>query len=83
MNSVYMDDALGGVIAASYLINKGANKLCYIGVDAIECSLRRQEGFVKEGKKNNIKDICIIFLHFIAQYTNIFLSLPTQISKHN
>lgn len=60
MNSVYMDDALGGAIAASYLINKGANKLCYIGVDAIECSLRRQEGFVKEGKKNNIKDICII-----------------------
>ena len=46
---------LGGVIAASYLINKGANKLCYIGVDAIECSLRRQEGFVKEGKKNKYR----------------------------
>ena len=60
MNIVYMDDYLGGGIAASYLIEKGANKLCYVGVDSIECSLRRQKGFLDEANKNGIKDINII-----------------------
>lgn len=60
MNIVYMDDYLGGEIAASYLIENGANKLCYIGVDGIECSLRRQEGFLNETQKQGINDIKII-----------------------
>lgn len=60
MNIVYMDDYQGGQLAASYLLGKGANKLCYIGVDNIECSLRRQKGFVEEGQKNNVNNICII-----------------------
>lgn len=57
MNIVYMDDYLGGEIAASYLIDNGADKLCYVGVDSIECSLRRQEGFINKGKELGIKDI--------------------------
>ena len=60
LNVVYMDDFLGGQIAASYLIEKGAKKLCYIGVNEIECSLRRQEGFINGCYKNNIRDIQII-----------------------
>ena len=56
MNVVYMDDEQGGQIAASYLIDEcHATKLCYIGVDGIECSLRRQQGFVEKAKQEGIE----------------------------
>lgn len=60
LNVVCMDDYLGGEIAASYLISNGAKKLCYVGVNNIECSLRRQQGFINKGIEEGIKDIVVI-----------------------
>ncbi len=71
LNVVYMDDFLGGQIAASYLIKQGANKLCYICVDDIECSLRRQQGFVDEALKNKILDIRIIQYRFMDTVSDL------------
>lgn len=60
LNSIYMDDILGGKLAATHLIKNGANKLCYIGVENIECSLRRQKGFIEKGHELGIDDIITI-----------------------
>lgn len=60
LNVVYMDDYMGGEVAASYLIEQGADKLCYMGVNYIECSKRRQQGFVDKSRKEGIKEIKII-----------------------
>lgn len=61
LNVVYMDDYQGGEVVASYLVNECfATKLCYVGVDNIECSIRRQQGFVDQGLKEGIKDIVVV-----------------------
>ena len=61
LNVVYMDDYMGGEIAANYLKEKGADKLCYIGVKNIECSLRRKQGFIDKAKEIGIDEIMIIY----------------------
>lgn len=61
LNVVCMDDEQGGQLAASYLIDEcHATKLCYIGVDDIECSARRQQGFLEKAEQTGIKDVLVL-----------------------
>lgn len=61
LNVVYMDDYMGGEVAASYLIEQGADKLCYVGVNYIECSKRRQQGFFDKGHNEGVNDIQVVY----------------------
>lgn len=72
LNVVYMDDEEGGQIAATYLIHEcRATKLCYIGVHDIECSLRRQKGFLEKAKQEGISDVIVLKESQIKQVTDL------------
>lgn len=58
LNVIYADDYNGGRLACEYLVHeKKAKKLCYIGVDDIECSDRRKRGFIDKAKASGIVDV--------------------------
>ncbi len=58
LNVVCADDYNGGRLACEYLVReKKAKRLCYIGVDDIECSDRRKRGFIDRAKECGIAEI--------------------------
>ncbi len=52
-DTLYTDDTKGGMLAAQYLIDKGARSFIYVNVRGSECSKRRYAGF-----KSKVESAC-------------------------
>lgn len=58
LDVVYTDDASGGALACEYLLKRRKTKnICYVGVEDIECSQRRKEGFIARAEELGIKNV--------------------------
>ena len=60
LNCVYMDDYMGGELAALYLITKSSKKYLYVGNSNIECNERRLNGFKDKLLHFGINDLKVI-----------------------
>jgi LacI family transcriptional regulator len=55
-DNVFLDDAIGGRMAARHFVELGCEKPLYIGEsEELECSVKRSQGFVEEWRLHGVK----------------------------